>query len=301
MAMARYGLIWFWVFVGIVVLVGGIGVALGDERVDPDLVAVLEAHNRERRKEGLGMVKLSAKLNQAAFVHAKDMAAHSAMDHKGSDGSSTVDRVKRTGYVYLRVGENVAEGQQSVAEVMVTWMDSPGHKANILGKFTELGAACVLDDQGVPYWCVDFGTPMPRLDPGEAAAAVLGEWNKSRGEGADERPKKTSDAALGKAAMAICAAMASKDSLKSDVEPSKLIADQGIKNRALRMQFVSGAPTAVEAAKELVQDTGDELNGMTAVGIGYAIAKSGTPYWCAIFAKPEAGRRAAPGRKGGSR
>jgi hypothetical protein len=277
------------VLVAMVVSLGQPSTA-GEPSTDPMLKALLDAHNRERRKAKLGPLVLSRKLNQAALVHAKDMALHQAMDHKGSDGSSAVDRVKRVGYVYLTVGENIADGQESVAEVMTTWMNSPGHRANILGKFSEMGAECVVDDRGVPYWCVDFGTPMPQLVPAEAAAAVLVEMNKMGGDDAENRPKKTSAPALGRAAMALSEAMAAKDSLKldADVEPSKLLSDQGVKNSEIRMQFLSGAPTAAEAAKSLMGED-EDMGGFTAVGIGYAIAKSGTPYWCAIFAKPARG------------
>ena len=82
------------------------------------------------------------------------------IDHTGSDGSTAADRIKRVGYVRKRTGENSAEGQWDVGEVMTGWMKSPGHRANILANFTEMGAARARDDQGTIYWCVDFGTPM---------------------------------------------------------------------------------------------------------------------------------------------
>ena len=66
------------------------------------------------------------------------------------------------GYVYVRVGENIAEGQKTVDQAMDSWMNSPGHRANILADFSEMGAARTEDDDGNNYWCVDFGTPMPR-------------------------------------------------------------------------------------------------------------------------------------------
>ena len=110
----------------------------------------------------------------------RDMAKRHKLDHKGSDGSTVADRVKRAGYVYVRVGENIADGQKTVDQVMDSWMKSPGHRANILAEFTEMGAARVEDDEGVNYWCVNFGAPMPRLKPDEAAAAVIKEINRDR-------------------------------------------------------------------------------------------------------------------------
>jgi uncharacterized protein YkwD len=63
------------------------------------------------------------------------------------------------GYEFRRAGENVAAGQTTVEELMRDWMHSPGHRRNILGKFTEMGASGATDRSGNPYWCVTFGEP----------------------------------------------------------------------------------------------------------------------------------------------
>jgi uncharacterized protein YkwD len=106
---------------------------------DPTAAALLAAHNRERKKEGRPPLALSAKLCEAASVHARDMARHQRQDHTGSDESKVADRVKRQGYVFVRIGENIARGQHTVDEVMSTWMESPPHRENILADFTEIG------------------------------------------------------------------------------------------------------------------------------------------------------------------
>ena len=82
--------------------------------VDPAVDALLAAHNRERKQEQLGPLKLSPKLCESAAIHARDMAKHQKLDHNGSDGSTVADRVKRMGYIYVRVGENIANGQKTV-------------------------------------------------------------------------------------------------------------------------------------------------------------------------------------------
>ena len=84
--------------------------AWAGETAGPTAAALLAAHNRERKKEGRRPLALSAKLCEAATVHAKDMALHQKQDHTGSDGSKVADRVKRKGYVYVRIGENIAQG-----------------------------------------------------------------------------------------------------------------------------------------------------------------------------------------------
>ncbi len=193
--------------------------------VDPIAAALLAAHNRERKKAKLGPLSLSPELCAAALTHAKDMAQHHKLDHKGSDGSTSPDRVKRAGYVYVQMGENIADGQTSLEEVMTTWMESPPHREDILGDFTEMGAARALDDEMVPYWCVTFGAPMPRLKPAEAAAAVLKEWNQKRKE--QKKAPLKAEPRLARAAMATAKAMADKESSKIEGDPFKLIGDRG--------------------------------------------------------------------------
>lgn len=103
---------------------------------------VLNLVNAERRKAGAPALKLNSKLNSAASVHANDMARKRFMSHTGSDGSSMGTRVSRAGYRWTAVGENVANGQGSANEVMRSWMNSKGHRDNILSRgFTEMGYA----------------------------------------------------------------------------------------------------------------------------------------------------------------
>jgi uncharacterized protein YkwD len=259
------------------------------ERVDPTLAPLLAAHNRERAKEKLGPLKLSEKLTRAAAAHARDMAKHQTLEHKGSDGSNVADRVKRQRYVFVKVGENIANGQQTVDEVMTTWMNSPGHRANILADYTEMGAAHAEDDQGDIYWCVDFGLPMPRLNPEGAAEAVVKKLNLDRV--AAKRPKLKAEPALGRAAMTLATSVAAKDSLKPEGDPFEVIDDQVGRFRELRLMFNANAPTPKEAAKSLLGEDAEQLNAFEEIGVGYAVAESGTPYWCAIFAKPAPPKR----------
>ena len=217
------------------------------------------------------------------------MAEHQTLEHKGSDGSNAVGRIKRQGYVFVKVGENIANGQKTVDEVMTTWMTSRGHRANILADYTQMGAAHVEDAEGVIYWCVDFGLPMPRLKPEDAADAVVKKLNLDRV--AAKRPKLKAEPALGRAAMKISAAMAAKDRLKPEGDPFKMIDEQGVRLREPRLMLGANAPTPKEAAKTLVGEDAEELNAFDEIGVGYAIAESGTPYWCAIFAKPAPPKR----------
>jgi uncharacterized protein YkwD len=105
---------------------------------------------------------LNAILAVAAQTHAKDMAAHGHMSHKGSDGSLPDERVTRTGYAWKQVGENVAMGQLSAKEVVDGWLSSPHHCENIMEpNFTQMAVAYAVrskNETGI-YWAQVFGRP----------------------------------------------------------------------------------------------------------------------------------------------
>ncbi|MFC4606823.1 CAP domain-containing protein [Streptomyces maoxianensis] len=117
---------------------------------------VLQLVNSERSKVGCSALVINAKLTKAAQDHSKDMASHRNMSHTGSDGSSPGDRITRAGYSWSTYGENVAYGYDTPESVMAGWMDSPGHKRNILNcAFKEIGIGLAQPDN---YWTQDFGT-----------------------------------------------------------------------------------------------------------------------------------------------
>ncbi|MEU9738748.1 CAP domain-containing protein [Micromonospora chersina] len=123
-----------------------------------ELREVVDLVNQERAKAGCKALTVDDKLVLAAQRHSQDQADHKTMSHDGSDGSDVGDRLDRVGYTWRSYGENVAWNQQSPAAVMDAWMNSPGHRANILNcSFTEIGVG-VARSNG-PYWTQDFGTP----------------------------------------------------------------------------------------------------------------------------------------------
>jgi uncharacterized protein YkwD len=263
------------------------------EPADEESNALLAAHNRARMAEHKEPLKLSDKLAKAALAHATDMARQKKLDHKGSDKSTAAERVKRAGYLYVHIGENIANGQKTVEQVMESWMKSPGHRANILGEFSEMGAARVEDEDGSSYWCVDFGVPMPRLDPDEAAAAVVKRINDDRVK-RKKKPLK-SEKKLMRGAAAIAGALAAKERLELQGDPIKLIGEQALEDKDVQLHYSSNVPTAEEIASELLDDEKSQLDGYQEIGVGYALAKNGSPYWCTIVAKARGLRR--PGRR----
>ena len=121
---------------------------------------VFALHNELRAKEKLNSLENSPKLTRAAQRHADDMAKHKKMGHTGSDGTAPADRVVDAGYKYRRCGENVAFGRWTPERLMKGWMDSPPHKKNILGSYSQIGVACATAEDGTSYWCVTFGLPI---------------------------------------------------------------------------------------------------------------------------------------------
>ncbi|MEV1328874.1 CAP domain-containing protein [Micromonospora costi] len=119
---------------------------------------VVDLVNAERAKAGCDPVSIDDKLMTAAQRHSQDQADHQNMSHDGSDGSDPGDRIERVGYEWRTYGENVAWNQKTPAAVMDAWMNSPGHRANILNcAFTEIGVG-IASSNG-PYWTQDFAAP----------------------------------------------------------------------------------------------------------------------------------------------
>jgi uncharacterized protein YkwD len=136
-----------------------------DGQPDPNQLTydrIIELHNKYRAEEKLASLTVSRKLQAAALAHARDMAGMNKMTHTGSDGSNCAERVTAQGYRFRRVGENVAVGRFTAERVMKGWMNSPPHRSNILGSFSQIGVACAIAEDGKRYWCVNFGLPARR-------------------------------------------------------------------------------------------------------------------------------------------
>ncbi len=122
---------------------------------------VIRLVNVERAKVGAAPLTAHLNLTQAAQKHAIDMACYGAIGHTGSDGSTPSERMDQFGYVWAVAGENVAGGYATPAAVMTGWMNSDGHRANILNtEFTDIGIGFVYNpgSTSVYYWVMDLGT-----------------------------------------------------------------------------------------------------------------------------------------------
>ncbi|MCH0564155.1 MULTISPECIES: sigma-70 family RNA polymerase sigma factor [unclassified Streptomyces] len=114
--------------------------------------------NKERAKAGCGPLTEDSQLDKAALAHSDDMAARGFFDHTNPDGVGPGQRITDAGYRWSSYGENIAQGQQTPQAVMDAWMNSPGHRANILNcSFKNLGVG-VHQGSGGPWWTQDFGS-----------------------------------------------------------------------------------------------------------------------------------------------
>ncbi|MEU8601537.1 CAP domain-containing protein [Streptomyces parvulus] len=119
---------------------------------------VLALVNEERAAAGCSPVTANDRLTRAADDYSDVMASSGVMSHTGPDGSTMASRVEAAGYQWSTLGENIARGQADAASVMDSWMNSEGHRANILNcSFKELGVGVHFGDGG-PWWTQDFGT-----------------------------------------------------------------------------------------------------------------------------------------------
>ena len=104
----------------------------------------------------------NSQLAAAASGHARDMDKRNYFNHTSKDGRSISDRIMAAGYTYdgyksFAVGENIAKGQQSIAEVTTGWFKSPGHCMNLMNRdFNEIGVA-----ESNRSWVQDFGGREP--------------------------------------------------------------------------------------------------------------------------------------------
>lgn len=121
---------------------------------------VIALVNEERAAAGCGPLTEDALLRQAAQGHSDDMAARGFFDHTNPDGADPGRRITAAGYRWSTYGENIAMGQQTAKSVMTSWMNSPGHRANILNcAFKNIGVG-IHDGPGGPWWTQHFGAKL---------------------------------------------------------------------------------------------------------------------------------------------
>ncbi|WP_345655680.1 CAP domain-containing protein, partial [Streptomyces tremellae] len=113
----------------------------------------------ERAAAGLGQLAADPLLARAAQAHSADMVGRDFYAHTDPDGRQPWDRARAAGATHRGIGENIACGQRSAAEVVQGWMNSPGHRANILRPdFTHIGVGYATGSRLGTYWTQLFGS-----------------------------------------------------------------------------------------------------------------------------------------------
>lgn len=121
---------------------------------------VVRLVNVERQKNGLNPLELDAELSKVARAKSQDMATKGYFSHTSPTYGSPFDMMKNFGIKYSTAGENIAMGQPTAEAVVKAWMNSEGHRANILNKnFTKIGVGYYKGSNGSPYWTQMFTRP----------------------------------------------------------------------------------------------------------------------------------------------
>ncbi|MFF2365333.1 sigma-70 family RNA polymerase sigma factor [Streptomyces sp. NPDC058122] len=136
------------------------GVAQAQSAPTTTVAQVVALVNKERATAGCGPLTEDPQLEDAAQAHSDDMAARDFFEHTNPDGADPGKRITAAGYQWSTYGENIAMGQQTPESVMESWMNSPGHRANILNcSFKNIGVG-VHKGSGGPWWTQDFGAKL---------------------------------------------------------------------------------------------------------------------------------------------
>ncbi|MFC7532502.1 CAP domain-containing protein [Actinoplanes sp. GCM10030250] len=129
----------------------------GSSSVNAEVIRLV---NVERQKAGCSDLTSESRLEAAAQKHSELQAQQNSMSHQLPGEASMGDRVTAEGYRWRGVAENVAAGYTSAASVMDGWMNSPGHKANILNcGYEQIGVGLAKSSSGTQYWTQNFATP----------------------------------------------------------------------------------------------------------------------------------------------
>ena len=118
---------------------------------------VADIVNQERTSQGLSPLSYDSQLAELAQTKAEDMAENGYFSHQSPTYGSAFDMMNEAGISYRSAGENIARGQRTPEAVMDSWMNSSGHRANILSSsYSSVGVGYAEDENGTAYWVQMF-------------------------------------------------------------------------------------------------------------------------------------------------
>src|SRR5699024_1199687 len=134
------------------------GEVIEEESLELDIVAfeerVIELTNQAREEAGLEALEMEHPLMAAAKEKSRDMYGNGYFAHESPTYGSPFDLMKVFGVTYMAAGENIAMGQSTPEEVVTAWLNSPGHRANIMNpNFTHIGVGYIENGH---YWTQHF-------------------------------------------------------------------------------------------------------------------------------------------------
>jgi uncharacterized YkwD family protein/spore coat assembly protein SafA len=122
---------------------------------------VIDLVNKQRAAHGLALVKANWELCRVARYKSQDMINKGYFGHQSPTYGSPFTMMQSFGIRFSAAGENIAYGQRSPQEVMTAWMNSAGHRANILSPaYTQMGCGVAKTSSGTYYWTQEFIKPM---------------------------------------------------------------------------------------------------------------------------------------------
>jgi Cysteine-rich secretory protein family len=177
-----------------------------DSIADSELTrnGVISSTNDQRDQQGEGPLHENPNLDKAAEAKVDDMFAQQYFEHVSPSGKSPADIIRVTGYNYIIVGENLALGNfKDDATLVQAWMDSPGHRANILnGKYQEIGVAVKKGTfEGHEVWLAvqEFGAPLSTCPNPQTGLKSKIDSNRSRlADNQDQLERRKADIAANK-------------------------------------------------------------------------------------------------------
>jgi uncharacterized protein YkwD len=110
-------------------------------------------------RAGGTLLATNATLNKVAAAHSGVMAGRKILSHLDAGDGDPFARIAAAGYRYANAGETIGEGERTPGEIVDAWLQSPGHRAILLGDFRDVGAAVARAADGTPYWTACFGKP----------------------------------------------------------------------------------------------------------------------------------------------
>lgn len=122
---------------------------------------VVKLVNAERAKQGLQPLTENWQLSRVARYKSADMAAKNYFSHTSPTYGSPFRMMESFGIKYSSAGENIAYGQKTPQQVMTAWMNSPGHRSNIMSpSYSQIGVGYATNKSGTPYWTQMFIRPI---------------------------------------------------------------------------------------------------------------------------------------------